>query len=294
MKTSVVVIARNHEYGTVSLKDRAIFCLNSLIDSFDEVTYVDWASPQYSLLYDIKNELNFKGNLKHFIITPEISDILTEGIPNIQKPCEVLARNIGIKRSTGDWIVTTNIDIICPDGKKLKSLFKSLDQNTMYTVSRRGVDYENIIKYYNTLNSKNNIYQSWKEIREYLNSTIHEANPPEKVVEGDDYSLINCCGDFQCAPKHIWDDIRGFEENLVYALYTDTNVQKKAVMHGYGLKALYSPYIFHINHGPGGGGFLTGYNPIANDPYKAIISQNKTNNSELWGFGGIDIEYEVF
>jgi hypothetical protein len=294
MKTSVVVIARNHEYGTVSLKDRAIFCLNSLIDTFDEVTYVDWASPDHSLLYDIKDNLNFKGNLKHFVITPQISDLLTEGIPNIQKPCEVLARNIGIRRATGDWVVSTNIDIICPSKDELVPLFETLDQNTMYTISRRGVDFNEIKKYHNQLNTKNNIYQDWKPIRNYLNDIIKERILEEKVLQGDDYSLINCCGDFQCAPKHIWESIRGFEEDLVYALYTDTNLQKKAVMHGFGLKALYNPALFHIDHGPGGGGFMSGYNPIANDHYRAIISQQKTQNNESWGFGNTEIEFETF
>lgn len=294
MKISVTVIARNYEYGSVSLRDRAIFCLNSLIDTFDEVTYVDWASPTHSLLYDIKDELNFKGNLKHFVITPEISHILSNENPNIQKPCEVLARNIGIRRSTGDWCVSTNIDIICPSRDELLSLFQSLDSNTMYTISRRGVDFEKMKEYHKSLQSENSIYHDWKLIRNYLNSTIGERNIEEKILDGDDYSLINCCGDFQCASKHIWEDIRGFEEDLVYALYTDTNVQKKAVMHGYGLKALFDPPVFHIDHGPGGGGFMSGYNPIANNPYRAIISQEKTLNSESWGFGETEIEYETF
>lgn len=294
MKISAVVIARNHEYGTVSLRDRSIFCLNSLIDTFDEVTYVDWASPEHSLLYDIKDELNFKGNLKHFVITPEISFILAKGNPNIQKPCEVLARNIGFRRSTGDWLVSTNIDIICPRREELLSLFSSSDQDTMYTISRRGVDFEEIKSFYNTLKTNKNIYQNWKEIREYLNGQIKENILEEKVLQGDDYSLINCCGDFQCAPKYIWEDIRGFEEDLVYTLYSDTNLQKKAKMHGYNIKALFHPALFHINHGPGGGGFMSGYNPIANDPYRAIISQQKTQNKETWGFSDIEIEYEVF
>jgi hypothetical protein len=65
-------------------------------------------------------------------------------------------------------------------------------------------------------------------------------------------------------------------------------------MHGYGLKALFNPPVFHIDHGPGGGGFMSGYNPIANDPYRAIMGQGKTENMESWGFSEIDIEYEIF
>ena len=63
-------------------------------------------------------------------------------------------------------------------------------------------------------------------------------------------------------------------------------------MHGYGLKAIYNPAFFHINHGRGGGGFLTGVNRKANDMYRAIVNQYKTQNTDTWGFSDIEIEYE--
>ena len=83
------------------------------------------------------------------------------------------------------------------------------------------------------------------------------------------------------------------EEELIYSLYADTNVQKKAVMHGFELKALYNPALFHIEHGKGGGGFLDGINKKTNDPHRAISNQFKTYNTEDWGFNNIEIEYET-
>ena len=65
-------------------------------------------------------------------------------------------------------------------------------------------------------------------------------------------------------------------------------------MHGFNLKAIFNPALFHIDHGKGGGGFLTGVNKKSNDYYRAIPYQNKTENLENWGFSDIDIEYEVF
>ena len=84
------------------------------------------------------------------------------------------------------------------------------------------------------------------------------------------------------------------EEELIYPLYADTNIQKKAVMHGFGLKALYTPALFHIEHGRGGGGFLDGINKKTNDSYRAIFYQNKTENLDTWGFSNVEIEYEIF
>ena len=69
MTISAVIVSRNDNYGG-HLNERATYAINSAIDSFDEVIYVDWNSENGSLLYDIKEELQFKGNLKHIVIPP--------------------------------------------------------------------------------------------------------------------------------------------------------------------------------------------------------------------------------
>ena len=140
-------------------------------------------------------------------------------------------------------------------------------------------------------------YDQWNELRDYIYINSEERKDEEKTMAGDDYSIINCCGDFQLAPKHVWDSIRGFEEELIYPLFADTNVQKKAVMHGFGLKAIYNPPMFHINHGSkgwGGGGIADGINKKSNDQYRAVIYQKQTENNETWGFGDTEIEFEIF
>lgn len=289
MKISAVIVSRNDNYGG-NLAERATYCFNSAIDTYDEVTYVDWNSPTHSLFYDIKDNINFKGNFKHIVITPEVASVLTHNDPNAQKCCEALGRNIGIKRSIGDWIISTNIDIIHPKREELEDILNNLDSNSFYTVSRRHTDWDQIKKFHDG----EIVFDKWKELREHLIANSEERYFEEKTTNGDDYSIINCCGDFQVAPKHVWDEIKGFEEELIYSLYTDTNVQKKAVMHGFGLKALYNPALFHIDHGKGGGGFLTGVNKVTNDPYRAIVFQEKTRNLDTWGFGPIEIEFEIF
>jgi len=289
MKISAVIVSRNDNYGG-HLNERATYCFNSAIETYDEVIYVDWNSPTHSLLYDIKNNIKFKGNFKHMVISPEIASILTNNDPNAQKCCEVLARNIGLRRATGDWLISTNIDIIHPKRNELEKILNAVDKDTFYTISRRHTDWEQIKKFHGgEIN-----FSQWKELREYLISNSEERYFEETTVNGDDYSIINCCGDFQIAPKHIWESIRGMEEELIYSLYADTNIQKKAVMHGFGLKALYSPALFHIEHGRGGGGFLDGVNKLTNNPYRAIVNQEKTQNTELWGFGETEIECEIF
>lgn len=288
MKLSAVVVSRNDNYGG-DLADRATYCLNSLIDTFDEVFYIDWNSPTYSLLYDIEDKLIKKGNLKHIVIPPDVASMLTNNDPYAQVCCETLARNIGIRRATGDYIVSTNIDVIAPRRDHLEKAINELDKNTFYTISRRHVEWKDIEEFHGGERK----YSDWKELRDHLIENSEERKYDEKVVEGDDYSIINCCGDFQLAHKDIWHEIKGFEEELIYVLYSDTNVQKKAVKHGFNLKAIYSPALFHIFHGKGGGGFLDGINRKTNDMYRAVTSQEKTENKDTWGFSPIEIEHEL-
>ena len=289
MKISAVIVSRNDGYGGY-LNERATYCFNSAIDTYDEVIYVDWNSETHSLLYDIKDNIQFKGNFKHIVITPEIASILTSGDPNAQKCCEVLGRNIGLRRAKGDYLVSTNIDIIHPKRDQLEETIANLDPKTFYTISRRHTDWNMIKEFHNGEIS----FAEWKSLREHLITNSEERHFEESTVSGDNYSIINCCGDYQIASRDVWHTIRGFEEALIYSLYADTNVQKKALMHEFELKAIYNPALFHIEHGRGGGGFLDGVNKVTNDPYRAIAYQKETENTESWGFGNTEIEFEVF
>jgi len=289
MKISAVIVSRNDGYGG-HLNERATYCFNSAIDTYDEVIYIDWNSETHSLLYDIKDNIQFKGNFKHIIITPEIASLLTNNDLNAQKCCEVLGRNIGLRRATGDYLVSTNIDIIHPKRNQLEETIANLDSKTFYTISRRHTDWNMIKEFHNDEIP----FVKWKSLREHLISNSEERHFEETTVSGDNYSIINCCGDYQIASHKVWNTIRGFEEALIYSLYADTNVQKKALMHGFELKAIYNPALFHIEHGKGGGGFLDGINKVTNDPYRAITYQKETENTELWGFGDTEIEFEVF
>ena len=291
MKISAIIISRNDNYGG-HLNKRAIYAINSAINTYDEVIYVDWNSPTHSLLWDIKDNLQLKGNLKHFVIPPDAAKVLTNYNEHAQLCCEVLARNIGIRRATGDYIVSTNIDIIHPKREDIESIINNSDNNTMFTLSRREVTWD-IIKEFHGGEIK---FQEWNKLRDYIYINSEERVQNEATVSGDNYSIINCCGDFQLAPKHIWNEIKGFEEELIYPLYADTNVQKKSVKHGFNLKAIFNPPMFHINHGSkgwGGGGFAEGINKKANDIHQAVTFQEQTKNPNTWGFSNIEIEYET-
>jgi len=288
MKTSAVIISRNDNYGG-HLNERATYAINSAIDSFDEVIYVDWNSENHSLLYDIKDNLQLKGNLKHIVIPPKAASHLTQYDPEAQKCCEVLARNIGIRRAIGDYIVSTNIDIIQPKREDILKLIEKNGKECFTTISRRSLIWDYIKEFqggdYN--------FSNWSAFRD----DAYKTSVPTPIYNNpDQYSKINCCGDFQLASKEIWYKIKGFEESLIYPLFADSNAQKKAMIYGYDVEPEFDTPIFHIDHGSkgwGGGGIADGINKKGNDINQAITFQQETKNPDTWGFSDIEIEFET-
>jgi hypothetical protein len=294
MKIGVVVVNRNDGYKDF---ERGLIHFKSMLDTFDEVNYIDWNSPSGSFLWEIQDQLPKTNKLKHFIIPPEIvSQLISD--PQAQKCNEGLSRNIGIRRSNCDWIVSTNLDIIPPKREDLINIINNLDKNTFYTISRREGPKEIIYKYG---------HNNWQELRDKLYNSIPERHSPAKVTPNDHYSIINSCGDFQIAHKNVWNEIKGFEENMLYACFIDTNIQKKAILNGYGLQALVNPPLFHMEHGAyytkadgtrvtdvNNKGAYSGDNKAYNDPWEWVEWFTESQNDDNWGLANTEIEYEVF
>ena len=69
MKISAVIVSRNDNYGGY-LNERASYCIQSSIDTYDEVIYVGWNSPTHSLLYDIKDKWMFTLTMLVVLLLP--------------------------------------------------------------------------------------------------------------------------------------------------------------------------------------------------------------------------------
>jgi hypothetical protein len=291
MKIGAVVVGRNDDYKDI---ERGLIHFKSMLDTFDEVTYVDWNSDSGSYFWLLKDKLPQTGKLKHFIIPKDVvSQIIP--YPEAQKCNEGISRNIGIRRSECDWIVSTNLDIIVPTREQLENTIKNLNKNTFYTISRREAPKELVYKHG---------HENWKQIQIELNNNLTEPRIfSARVTPNDSFSLINCCGDFQLAHRNIWNSIKGFEENMIYACFVDTNIQKKAVLNGFGLEVLYNPPLFHIEHGAyytkedgtrTSSKTFSGDSKAYNDKWRYVEYFTQTENTENWGLGNVDIEYEIY
>ena len=276
---------------------RCITHFLSCLETFDEVIYIDWNSDikNGSLLWRLQDYIPKTGKIKHFIIPPDITKLLTPH-PDAFQVNETITRNIGMRRATSDWIVNTNIDIIPPSRELLQSFLRNADPKTFYTFSRREGPLSIFDKYEE---------HQWKEIYNEMANTIPERHFPAMVSQNDHYSIINCCGDFQLAPRTLWNDIKGFEEQMFKFCFIDTNVQKKAVLNGYNLKAIYDIPLFHIEHDAykitedgkkekadkwNDNNIQDKYNSV----WDWVENFTKSYNTDNWGLADTEIEFEIF
>jgi FkbM family methyltransferase len=297
-KTAAIIFGRNDNYKE---KERFIIHLNTMLDTFDEVIYIDWNSPTNSFLYEVIDKIHHTGRLKHYIIPPEYANMMTMGDKDAQTCNASLAFNIGIRRTDAEWIVLSTTDIIPPTKEVLNEFIQKSNKNSFYTLSRRDIEYKDIIDNLDTLD----------EYRKYLDKSTTPRYFPAKVTPNDNYSIFNCCGDFQLASKNLWYKIRGYEEMMLYSCFVDTNVQKKAVLYGFDLIPVYDVPLYHMshqNHLPQGGNTENLHkngeekSPKYNDANYWVENFDKylehdnimySRNADTWGFSNIEIEFEI-
>ena len=283
MKTAALLYVRNDGYKE---NERVIACLSSMLDTFDEVILLDWNSPEGKkpLLWEIKDRLPQTGKLKHYIIPSSAANALTYEDPDAQACTQVISTNLMLRRCDADWIVATTIDIIAPKREKLLEFLANADPKTFYTVSRRDFEINDLEQFG---------FDKWKEYRDHLDTVSQPRYFPAKVTPNDNYSIINCCGDFQMAHKSVWEGIKGYEEEMIYACFQDTNIQKKAVVYGYGLQAIYDLPLYHMSHKGMGNDGSSPSKQKYNDALVWVEWFKESNNTDNWGYKNIEIEYEV-
>lgn len=282
MKTGVCIIGRNDGYGG-HLEERAIYCINSALKAFDEVVYVDWNSPgDITLLEKIKPFIKEFDRVQQFRVKEEYVSKLTEQ-KGIQKCCEVLARNIGIRRLVEkqvDYIVSSNIDIIFPTKKQIDEFVVNYMTNKVFcTIARRDLN----IRFSSQTWQDNAkiILEKYNEIYDKINSNFLDYETKNFDPYHGYACQITCCGDFQIAHREVWSKIKGFEEEFQKRGYADTNVQLKAYHAGFIVFPYFHLPIFHINHSLGG---ASGNNDDTEARMRACFERKITLNSDEWGF----------
>ena len=275
MKKSVILTSRNDNYGG-NLHKRTTMAVLSLIENHDEVIFVDWKTKNgEGVISNIKHNLPQTGKLKYIQVPKEF---LKEKYPEIAdySMIESIGRNIGLRRASHDYIISTNIDIVTTPLED-----SILKEDVFYTVSRRDVDES----FYLSFNDYNSLYKSlWDNRDGYRTKERLESKT-------DKWSLINCCGDYQIGHKNIWNQMKGFEESILFGCGIDTNVMKKASF--YSNIQVLDHYIFHLNHGKSGDRDEDESVPPMSDQNSIIRDFTNTSNSDNWGMFNEELPTEI-
>lgn len=276
MKKTAIITSKNDNYGG-NLHHRATFCLTSMIENHDEVIFVDWKTKDgNSIIKNIKDKLPHSKKLKSIEVS---KNFLDEKYPHLSKynMIESVGRNVAIRRAEGDFIISTNIDIIATPLDN-----SVLIEDNFYTVSRRDIE-ENF-----HLGKSN-----YKDLYEHIWNN-RDSYRKKETIQGtsDIWSLINCCGDYQIGHRNVWEKMKGFEESILFGCGIDTNVMKKASFFSK-TQILENHYIFHLNHGKNSDRDDEEQTPPMSDQTEIIQKFTYTENPDNWGFSNEDLPIEL-
>ena len=290
---SVVITGRNDNYGENFL-DRLNIFIKSLdhqvIDFPDliELIIVEWNPPvDTPPLMDVIIQPK---NLNCRIIT--VSNQIHETLNSKSPMLEFYAKNVGIRRANGKFVLVTNPDILFTNELITYFSTKHLDENSVHRVDRydykgneiKDVAVEDYINYAASNTFLAHICYNENNISVPVNPKEHF---PVSVIKP--YSLhLNACGDFILATKENFLRVGGLWETLSQKWHLDSYSLLKFAGNKIGMNVLLFPYcIFHMDH----------YRKEPDVKYNPSFSDKIINNPNIllsdagedWGLNNIEL-----
>jgi hypothetical protein len=150
----------------------------------------------------------------------------------------MVARNIGIRRAKGDYILSTGVDVILSE--ELVQKFNNLSNNTLYRTHRYDV---NRCLLEESLESEELLKKCEKNIID-----VHFNTSPGKFMDTDiPVSHTYNCGDFQLAHKDIWNRLNSYPEIDLMGTHSDAIFNYMSYLDGNKEEVL-KEKIYHIDH----------------------------------------------
>ncbi|MEM7104608.1 MAG: hypothetical protein AAF502_15835 [Bacteroidota bacterium] len=283
---SIVATTRNDNHGGDQLNRVTLF-IRGLIHQCNkfrvnaELVIVEWNPPPNKPLLKAVLPLPGKDDLLtvRFIIVPnEIHSTLrhSDKIPLFQ----MIAKNVGIRRAKGEFILCTNIDLLFADPIFEFFSKKQLSAGTFYRAIRadipKEIDYtasvENLLKF-----AKQNIIKRSGKItfgNNIRNTQAHIYKIPfvlriaslfkalqfrffvKSLKRHLEYRIVcldtSACGDFTLMAKSDWEKVFGYPEFEAYSIHIDSLAIISAA--AIGIKQVILPLkacSFHISHEDG-------------------------------------------
>ncbi len=244
-----------------------------------------------------------------------------DGLPLFQ----MIAKNVGIRRSHAPYVLATNIDILLTD-ELFAYLSQELKPNAMYRVDRRDV---NAVFDGETRPTPSEV-RLLPALRQHgLDGTHYPEGPapkgpaprrtlsdvPRLAIKAWDRIVLpklhtNGCGDFTLTSREVWYAIRGYAEFPFYSWHIDGLPLFQAYAGGVEMINLKDPMVaIHLEHSAGSGwtpegaGALFGRLQKAGVPYlsseeyrrrvRTIVTSRKgfqPINGPDWGLDSVELE----
>lgn len=278
---SIVVSSRNDNHGGDMLERmstfmNSVFVLAERKQFLVELIIVEWNPPQdRPLLHeDLPKPMSGFVQLRYIVVSKEIHDTYrnAEAIPLYQ----MIAKNVGIRRAKGKFVLCTNIDIIFSEENFDFLAQKRLRENYYYRANRVDV-YKEVMKkngldnQISYCNQPQNIIKRLGKVQNMeilsLPSFVYRFPTIAKLL--DKFVLwgwkithkgqfphflldMDACGDYTLMSKKDWERMQGYVELDMYSIHIDSMGIWSA--NAIGMKQYILPYkapIYHIDHEDG-------------------------------------------
>jgi hypothetical protein len=323
---SIVVTSRNDDHGGDMLRRMNIFVdgLVSQCRAFDipaELIFVEWNPPgdRPGLIEALEWPADMGPvQARMIVVPPELHarHKYAHALPLYQ----MIAKNVGIRRAKGAFVMATNVDIIFSDALMRHIAARRLRRGSMYRVDRYDIkadvptkaphaerlafcedraNWLRICKRGGTDNlldgSHDTIFPNhfglWLRIQ-YARLFPRAASRRYKMSAQQAREFFefhraigrlhtNACGDFTMLAREDWHRLRGYAEYEMYSFHIDSLFCHAAVASGVKEVFLNGPRrIFHLEHSSG-----SGYTPDAQDQLWERLERAKIprmSDAELW------------
>lgn len=252
---SVVVTSRNDNHGGDALTRTQTFlnCLSEQCNRFSfpiELVFVDWNPPsdRVRLSEALSRPVDLDYLHVRFVeVPPELHRSLAYS--DVWPIFQMIAKNVGIRRSRGQFVLATNIDILFSDELMRFLVKKELDENGFYVTDRHdlgvtaippGLFGQSLMDFADTNLVRIN----------YRGGTVPADEPEPACPAG--YLQTNACGDFTLMSRHGWETVEGYPEFQLYSIHIDGLALFAAREAGLKQYLLQNPlHVYHIEHGNG-------------------------------------------
>lgn len=233
MDLSIVVASRNDGHGGEQAERHKLF-LDSIDRTFvdlgieTEVIFVEWNRGDYPPLVDILEPQRYPVWIIEADTEIHRSVQNWEQIPFFQ----MIAKNVGLRRSNGEWILATNPDIIFERG--IGQRFEAgLNPNCFYRVPRCDVHVDVLD------------VPTDRDPVPWLQNQPSDRN----TQLWEDGLFTMACGDFTLMNRLAWEDLRGYPEYGKWSIHNDSLFLAQAVTSGYMQVIWQDCSVYHVDHG---------------------------------------------